>query len=1496
MSTDGDDNGPKDPDEGADKGADKDAGKSGGNGGGLKGIGGGTTSALTVGEDGSLTLLPGGMRSVDEVGDTGQFLPTSAGTRTEMLHVFEEISAEYALDLPEAAQLRVLQQEDAQRAGATHVSRAMLEAVMKRAMEAGRKPSLETPVLFRGKAVYTSIDIVGSTNAQSVFFDQRCPAELRTKFIRLQGNIIGSVTTIVENFHGSADGFQGDEITATFPDPIHAYMASHSIRICLEGRLEELRGLIEEFNTSHAHGGGTYGVKAGLRIVHTSAEGLLLMNNPEITGTIARGPAIGRSKVMEADAKATEADRDPNTTNIFVDINQRSVLEEASTLLAVERGRYTDSGLRLGDVVNTAELAELIRAGTKLPTNEAASKHPNSTLAVPLCIYLPDVTDETGIDEFQRLIGVIGRTLREYQCEDIKAVAGGNGLFTTFENGDTEELATKALQAVRRAIDEFNTQNFSRHRFVCAIGKKDRVVRFRAGSERRHELTRIGSVINELFRGLAVAIDMYHEKPEGSRESLAVTLTARERISEYCEAKETSRHRVKGVSKELRVTKLGKVISRRRAVMVKDPPEIELIGEGAKSTVSRINEIFDSTEGTAIIKIRGISPSIELIARKTLERKDTCALCLVRPEGQDALKEYQTILQIIFELTKECGTYGAITAEDRGIIDGHLLTQSETSIEKALRYCIDCINASTGGTMQICVLEAESMDESSKFVLESAVQNSKGKARLIIAGANIDDPDINKEDTETVSPEEAKELVNLILERRAGKMQGPPITEDDLSRIVGSFPKDGSGRVQGAYILPWVSELIANGDLYQGAEIAWEVNPSISQDSYTKNTILARKLNALETMTPGITEVAYAVAAAGRPVKPEELAVTTGARTTAMAKLAEQGILLKVDIDEGGETDLEPQIGKTGYILAPIYREAIEACLEGWESRRMEVHAKMVADNFQDTSTLEFRKSAVPASESDMERSCRETGDRARKKNLKELRSICLMHYREYFKYFSIEKEELDKESCEWLTDYMEVLMVDAKEELGVGNRVKVARGLPIIYELQAILSKSPAKGARDKMAKAKMTYMELVSMLSNPACKKRIHPERLIGIADNDSFESRLTRELCEIAPLTAQDVRVIMALLKMRGRLMGAESLNADTESTHREEHARRIVEVARGELLELPNDGASIRTRLRFADMLCTLGDTISKVVKYGLKKPLQTTTEESANALLEEASRLAVQSMVVARKLSETATNKDEIGVATKIMETAELLLYFYIPDQYAERNGLSCEDMVTLYMAKDAKSELNPEMETSIKRGVAFLVGRALGSGAEIHTLVSPIESDVDFQYICSNVTASLEGKRAAGARDEEWVKPQIMIHALTNYSELARRLARAYIKYAGENVDGVRREDAAVNLLIKAKEAAKCTRNLVDYEEDPEGGFLYEHSLVYNTAEACVELALLGADGAEQNQMDFNAAMRDLAKLRTVHGDSYKGRPIAEDIKRLSEWAALAGLILESEQ
>lgn len=1469
-----DDKGPGEgPNKGTDKGADKNAGKPGENGDEPGNVGGGTTRALTLDEGGSLTLE---MATAYEAGDTGRVLPIGEGARTEMLPVFEEISAEYALGLPEAAQLRVLPQEDAQSAGATYVSRAMLEAVMRRAMEAEKKPSLETPVLFQGEAVYTSIDIVGSTNAQSVFFDQRCPAELRTKFIRLQGSIIDSVTTIVENFHGSADGFQGDEITATFPDPIHAYMASHSIRICLKRRLEELRGLIEEFNTSHASGGGTYEVKAGLRIVHTSAEGLLLMNNPEITGTITRGPAIGRSKAMEADAKAAETDMNPNTTNIFVDTNKRSVLEEASTLLEVRRDQYTNSGLRLGEGVEITELAGLIRAGTKLPTNEAASKHPNSTLAVPLCIYLPDVTDETGIDEFQRLIGVIGRTLREYQCEDIKAVAGGNGLFTTFENGDTEELATKALQAVRRAIDEFNAQNFSEHRFVCAIGKKDRVVRFRAGSERRHELTRIGSVINELFRGLAVAIDMYHEKPEGSRESLAVTLTAPERIKEYCEVIDTSRHWVKGVSRELLVTELGKVISKRRAVMVKGRPEIELIGEGAKSTVIRINEIFDSTEGTAIIKIRGISPSIELIARKTLERSDTCSLCLVRPEGQDALKEYQTIFQIIFELINEYGASGVIAAEDQNVIAGHLRTQSETSIEKALRHCIDCISANTGCVMQICVLEAESMDESSKFVLESAVQNSKGKARLIIAGANIDNPDINEEDTETVSPEEAKELVKLILERRAGKMQGPPITEDDLSRIVGSFPKDGNGRVRGAYVLPWVSELIANGDLYQGAEIAWEANQNINQESYRKNTILTRKLNALEAMTPGITEVAYAVAAAGRPVKPEELAVATGTRTEAMAKLAAQGILLKVDVGEGGETDLEPQIGKTGYIIAPIYREAIEACLEGWGDRRMEVHEKIIKDSSQDVKTLEFKKSG------------REAADRARKKNLKELRGVFLMHYREYFKYFSA--EELDKASCEWLKNYMEVMMVDAKEELDVVNRSKVARRLPVIYELQTILSKCPADGASDEMATAKRTYMELVSMLSGSASMTRINTGDLMRIAKSDSFEQKLVNELCETNPLAAQDLRVISALLQMRGRLMEAESLKTDIPNAV--EEVIRIVEAAKSALPEEPREDAPIQTRLRFVDALETLGLVIFTAVERGLSKLPEAGNEELASKLLEEATNLGLQAIKMGKEFNIGIMSESQKRAAGKVLGKAESLVYFYVPGQYAERNGLSCADMVTWHKAGAHTLEGKPGMEMSIIGSVTILIRHILGNGSSVSVdnIAHPLEADRYLRLISAKVAASIQEKRRARASGDEWVRPQGMLHALGNYTSSARRLARAYLKYTGEEVDGVERRQAAINLLIKAKKAAALTRELVGYEDDPEGAFLFEHGLVYNTAEACVELAFLGADGAEQNQMDFNAAMADLAKLRTVHGDSYKGRPIAEDISRLSEWAALAGL------
>ncbi|MDP4007612.1 MAG: hypothetical protein Q8P68_00285, partial [Candidatus Peregrinibacteria bacterium] len=619
--------------------------------------------------------------------------------------------------------------------GGANLSRAWLETITH------QNGSMDSIVECSPERIYTSIDFVGSSIAQRAVFDDRCPAGLRAKFIHIIQEGIHTITTIVENFHGSVDGFQGDEVTANFPSMYLACMASLAIKNVMEEALKSLRDLIAEFNIHHANGGEAYTVVSGLRIAHVSAKGLNLRTHRQVNGMITRGLALITSKKFEKEVKEKEGSLNLNTTNIHVGEDQVSHLKKAMADFDSLAKTYVESKLRISEA-KIDSISEEIPQITQLPKNAEASSHPSTTLGIPFCIYFPTLNDETDDEEYDKLVDKVLAVMEEYQCGDIKAVMGGNGFFTTFENGDTELLAARVLQAVRAAIENFNRVNGTAHKTVCGIGKKGRMIRFRAGNDDRHELTRVGLVVHELFRAMGVGIDMYNDR--GGESSLAVGVTARDKLDEYCLLGETKGHATRNM--DITVTELKEVKAKKRVHIFKSADDVRLIGASPTAALEKLNQLLDKKK---VVKIRGSSPVNELILRKTLERKDTGSVCMVTPEGQDAFDPYQTLYQIIEQYSE------LIEEKKKAELHKSIEGNDDLEIEAKLRIFLEEIEKGLEGGLNICVLGSESMDEGSRSVLEGAISKmGESEIKLIIVGSNIESPNISEEETSLISKEE----------------------------------------------------------------------------------------------------------------------------------------------------------------------------------------------------------------------------------------------------------------------------------------------------------------------------------------------------------------------------------------------------------------------------------------------------------------------------------------------------------------------------------------------------------------------------------------------------------------------------------------------------------------------------------------------------------------------------------------------------------------------
>lgn len=1362
--------------------------------------------------------------------------------------------------------------------GGAYVSRAWLETL------GFRDGAMDDIAECSPERIYTSIDFVGSSIAQKAVFDDRCPADLRARFIHLLQEGISTITTIGEAFNGSVDGFQGDEVTANFPSMYLACMASLAIKNVMEPILESLRKLTKEFNENHAGKGEKYEVVSGLRVAHVSAQGLNLRTHRRVSGMITRGHALKHSKKFEGEIKSREVDLDLNTTNIHVEDSQIEHLARAKADFESIAANYKEANLRMSqDKVST--IGEEIPNITQLPKNAEASSHPSTTLGVPFCIYFPTLNDETDDAEYDKLVDKVLSVMEEYQCGDIKAVMGGNGFFTTFENGDTELLAARALQATRAAIQEFNNLTGTAHKAVCGIGKKGRMIRFRAGNDDRHELTRVGLVVHELFRAMGVGIDMCNDRSGES--SLAVGVATRDKLDEYCLLGETKDHATRNM--DITVTELKEVKAKKRVHIFESAGDVRLIGASPTAALEKLNQLLDKKR---VIKIGGSSPVNELILRKTLERKDTSSMCVVTPEGQDAFDPYQTLYQIIEQ-------YSEIIEEEKTELYKSIGGGNDLEIEAKLKTCLEKIGESLKGGLNLCVLGAESMDEGSRSALEGAVSKMEGrKIRLIIVGGNVENPDISEKETSMISEEEAMELIEFILETKVGKTDTEIISKKDLSMIAAKLPKIGdSENIHGAYVYPWIGELINQGHLYQPdntdgtVKTAWVVADSLEGAQVSGQGILMEKLSRLMTEFKGIDDVAYAVAAANRPVEAKELKFENGVegnKELFLAKLAAQGILTKIDAVEGDDG----AIGRVGYIVTPLYKNAIEECLVTWEAGRVEVHGKILKDMNYDSDRL-FTENEDPKAQ----------------REIKEARDIWLMHNSEYFKYMIIANTSediiMDESELKGLHEYLKTIRIDVQKDLDLNNRTKVARRLKHIVELEKLIKRIKTNGANESLllTEIRKSYLNLISIFSSAAQRSREGKPTLIKFLEGDCLQ-KIGKLIIQNAKWEEAPTDITIGLIGIRSCQCEIDKINrgiicldlCDVQAVIKERNSieglNEILLRAKKYLKENLNphledvSGLDESTTLRLADAL-----QIFALIAYNVGETLlhieQATKSENQEYIkyLDMASKYAKMAIDLTTMLREKGLPISRAEGA--VTSQASLVLNEYVPQKNAEAKGLTVLGMLKRLSPEHSQERIDASIEKGLEKSIEAIFKRMFQlDEVYITQFTLPFEEDNYLQEAKKEVEKELKLKAKGG----KWAKPKGLLGTLTSYSENARTLGRAYYTHEGNDINGISRKKAYEMLLRKAIKAAELARRINDYPNE-QGEFIYDFIAVYNTIETYIELAMINDDPLSL-QTDFDIAMEELLKIRREVGEVHAaaGVPLQSEVKKLYSWAYQAGL------
>ena len=1070
------------------------------------------------------------------------------------------------------------------------------------------------------------------------------------------------------------------------------------------------------------------------------------------------------------------------------------------------------------------------------------------------------------------------------------------------------------MQAVQRAVEEFNKTSSISHRTVCGVGKKGRMVRFPAGNNTRRELTRIGPVINELFRGMASAIQIYEAQTPYAhrRASLAVGLASPDKLSEYCTTEGTERRAAKGIARGISVTKLGAVREKRRTSLIKETEFIPLIGEGANIAFQKINDLFDA--GERVVKIRGLSPVNEVIAKKMLERDDVQTACVVRPEGQDALYEYRTLSQIFIGIKERESSGGQIAMDEGDMPMYQALTEGiDKKIEEEFIKYLSQIIADQDEGLEICILGAESMDEGSRTILENAIRKiNSDKLKLIVVGIDTENPSIPEELTETISKEETKDLVAYVLSERIGGSDTLLISESDAEKIVMSMPKILIGpegaqveKIRGAEVKDWVGDLIAAGHLHPGGEegeAAWEVSPTISQVRLEENSILARKLNTLERELKGITEVAYAIAAAGRPIQPEELDVPMGSRTNCATKLAMQGIVLKVDVmDEGKKAGLT--VGQEGYIIAPQYKQAVEVCMEGWGERRAEVHKKILRDLAQDpsqlvTQTFEGEGEEGPAAK-------KERLDNNKK--TRNFRTMCSMHYSEHFKYY--EENMLDADSIKWLGEYLQILRIEAIEELAdKNNRAKASHKLKALFDLEGIFGKLATDDVRHIFLDVKEQYLELLSIFSGAAQRSQTNKDLLFGLTEEDSILFRTANNLNFLRPEKRARTDVIAGLTCLRaGRIQIREITTPVRVSSVKEAKKHALKHGTALQIKELikkmettleehvipyaKNEGfEDLETQLRIFNAL-----QVSAIIYWEAGSMLGKLKDASYIKYLETGSELCrktLDSMAEFEPALETETQKRAFKVVQSDLKNT---LKTKMATAKAEGEGLTVEGMLE-FEQHGQISPPNKKFEAEIEQGVLSLLSIMFDkeSGDCARSLAIRLEDDPDFGALEKKIHSLIEQKQRSSETGEPWKKPKWLTSALLEFSENARTLARTYRRLDGPYVNGIERSEAHRNLLDKALKAAELTRILNDYPNE-QGEFFYDFVPVYNSIEAWIEIAAIAEVDSPEAQKGFDMQLSELVKLWDTHGDVFHGIPLKSEVFKLCKWGLKAGLTVPDE-
>lgn len=1408
-------------------------------------------------------------------------------------------------------------------------------------------PLSELEMVFSSANILQIYDIAGSTNADRRLRDH--PEFLETHFKPIHAII----TQCVLKYGGDILAYEGDCQIAVFQANNETGRKNANFEIAQEvGKYcRELSNMLPE---------GEY---VGLRCIALSAQGLKIRAEKGI-GTIFDDKAMAVSRSgAEKEVKKAEADLQESEKNgvyFYTSAGPTgNIVYRENHSIKPDPYNGVQTKIRFNPAKNqpdTEKIKEDILRAIDPPSAEERLALSRTARNIGAAVYM-ELIGTRDSAQLKIIREAIAKEFESYGGYIDKAI--GDGLLVIFgagfdmEQEDILERAVRASMRIKTLLDE-RREAFSGIHAAIGISNLDITSRLTLGTKERRETTTIGGPANTGARMKSIA----KRRAMDVTQTVVIVGVPFHGISDYCHAVETVEGSIRGIG-EMCISQITTIKQPQKTRLYKQedtPPELT---QGQEEAMAEFKTAVQKKPITVLSGANVVAQ--EIFIRHLPEEGDL--LCTLKFESVDRYTEYGSLYDFLSEMElheqfQEVKNSPSVTQLKRELTDisgktGQERASAHAKILSLFARILREINLTISGTLYICALEADLMDQKSREVMEEAAKTEGDTVKLILAGRDLPPGTDTKNSAnmkismDEVDIESAKRILSFMLRSRTGVAK-EPLSKEDMNRLIQPLIAEGDGDLRQTVNMMsigiYLRTLISRGDLFQKGD-KWAISDTAAPLAYSKTEIFKEMIGPLVRGLKGSKgrrlenlALCFGVAHGFLDYKdiPEGILTSEEEFEEFARMLAQKRILKKAPQIEDKTEDLR-LFSNDSYELEPRLREAAEECLQASRELKGQVHFA-IADKYG-TDTFEVTAEMLPE----------------QKRSRLARRAHFLDQARLHFKYAKIDEKNIDL-----LLMYLKTLRTVSTEDFDIRSEEPISRLFG--HDIEALAGKVMVrKDLGDKnteFSEAKYELIELLGLFNTALYRARSNVdigwlythEGLMGWENHLNLEAdhaaNANSVISQIKAIAAsREIEDLSARLLYVASKKEAEAIDRDDGITFRISELVNEIDSSLEQILNHRAGGTKLLVRQiaflhlgagvhnQYAKALTRLGrqriqDTPSVHLQIALKRArlaatlseqLATNDSRDINATCMDVRRGIDQFLNVARQGDDHLlptpiifdTNRPLQDIVQNITITArhtegmiaitETGVEFFDLLPWVEKRDVDTDAKDTLRRESINSQSINTKsrLEAAITLNSGLTEGEYTFDHSQDPTL-SP-EDDTNFLSVINRARELVQIKNRHLQERSKRRDPKQALSPLTQLTENYKILGRCiFATVYGDSTDPGEREDARrkyKNLMTKGRSIGMVASEVNGFMEDV-GNAMYEFVIRFNTAELDLDLAAISETPEEKAnaQAQFDESMTRMHELHTkcdTGGDTdVMCGPfnLTQDIKKLYTWGALVGL------